>query len=499
MINLKLAFRTLFKAPFVTIVAIVSLALGIGANAAIFSLFNEMLLRSLPVQQPERLVNLSAPGPKPGSQSCTQAGDCDQVFSYPMLRDLEREQTSFTGIAAHRQFGANLAYNSQTLSGEGVLVSGSYFPVLGIRPALGRLLGPDDDRTIGESHVAVLSHSYWRTRFDANPNVLNQTLIVNGRHMMIVGVTPRGFEGTTLGSRPQVFVPITMRGQMQPGFKAFDNRRSYWAYLFARLKPGVSVDEARTALNGPYRNIVNQVEAPLQRAMSDQTMARFRAKQVGVEQGAKGQSSVSGEAQAPLTLLLGVTGFVLLIACANIANLLLARAARRAGEMAVRLSIGASRRQLILQLLSESILLAVIGGAVGLLVAGWTLSLIASLLPAEAAATMDFALDRRVMLFAAALTLGTGVLFGLFPAIHSTRVDLLSTLKGQSGQPSGARSAARFRASLATLQIAMSMALLVSAGLFTRSLLNVSRVDLGLEVDNLVTFGISPELNAYTA
>ena len=499
MINIKLAFRTLFKSPFVTIIAIVSLALGIGANAAIFSLFNEMLLRSLPVQQPERLVNLSAPGPKPGSQSCNQAGDCDEVFSYPMFRDLEREQASFTGIAAHRLFGANLAYNSQTLSGEGVLVSGSYFPVLGVKPALGRLLGPDDDRAIGESHVAVLSHTYWRTRFDANPNVLNQTLIVNGQHMTIVGVTPRGFEGTTLGSRPQVFVPITMRGQMQPGFKAFDNRRSYWAYLFARLKPGVSVDQARTALNGPYRNIVNEVEAPLQRGMSDQTMARFRTKQVGVDEGAKGQSSVSGEAQAPLTLLLGVTGFVLLIACANIANLLLARAARRAGEMAVRLSIGASRGQLILQLLSESILLAVIGGAAGLLVAGWTLNLIASLLPADAAATMDFALDRRVMRFAAALTLGTGVLFGLFPAVHSTRVDLLSTLKGQAGQPSGARSAARFRASLATLQIAMSMALLVSAGLFTKSLLNVSRVDLGLEVDNLVTFGISPELNAYTA
>jgi predicted permease len=499
MINLKLAFRTLFKAPFVTIIAIVSLALGIGANAAIFSLFNEMLLRSLPVQQPERLVNLSAPGPKPGSQSCNQAGDCDEVFSYPMFRDLEREQTSFTGIAAHRLFGANLAYNSQTLSGEGVLVSGSYFPVLGVKPVLGRLLGPDDDRTIGESHVAVLSHAYWRTRFDANPNVLNQTLIVNGQHMTIVGVTPRGFDGTTLGSRPQVFVPITMRGQMQPGFKAFDNRRSYWAYVFARLKPGVSVDQARTALNGPYRNIVNEVEAPLQKGMSDQTMARFRAKQVGVGEGAKGQSSVSGEAQAPLTLLLGVTGLVLLIACANIANLLLARAARRAGEMAVRLSIGASRGQLIFQLLSESILLAVIGGAAGLLVAGWTLNLIASLLPADAAATMDFALDRRVVVFAAALTLGTGVLFGLFPAVHSTRVDLLSTLKGQAGQPSGARSAARFRASLATLQIALSMALLVSAGLFTKSLLNVSRVDLGLKVDNLVTFGISPELNAYTA
>ncbi|PYR56718.1 MAG: multidrug ABC transporter substrate-binding protein, partial [Acidobacteria bacterium] len=163
--NLKLAFRMLFKTPFVTIVAIVSLALGIGANAAIFSLFNQMLLRPLPVQQPDRLVNFAAPGPKQGSNSCNQAGDCDTVFSYPMFRDLEKAQTTFTGIAAHRLFGANLAFGGQTLNGEGLLVSGSYFPVPGVQPALGRLLGPDDDRTVGESHVAVLSHAWWEKRF----------------------------------------------------------------------------------------------------------------------------------------------------------------------------------------------------------------------------------------------------------------------------------------------------------------------------------------------
>jgi len=497
MLNLKLALRTLFKTPFVTIVAIVSLALGIGANAAIFSLFNQLLLQPLPVPEPARLVNLAAPGPKPGSQSCTQAGDCDTVFSYPMFRDLENVQTPFTGIAAHVSFGANLSARGQTQNGEGMLVSGSYFPVLGITPAIGRLLTPGDDRVPGESHVVVLSYAYWQNRFASDPAVLNQPLIVNGQTMTIVGVAPKGFDGTTLGVKPDVYAPITMRGFSQP-FKGFDNRRSYWAYLFARLKPGVSIGQARVALATPYRSIVNDVEAPLQKGMSEQTLARFNAKPVLLEPGSRGQSSVSRQAKAPLTLLLGVTAFVLLIACANIANLLLARGAARAGEMAVRLSIGAGRGQLVRQLLGESCLLALLGGVGGIVVAQWTLNLMAALLPAEATDTVTLKIDPIVMLFAAALAIGTGVLFGLFPALHSTRPDLVSALKGQSGQPSGARTAARFRTSLATAQIALSMALLVSAGLFTRSLFNVSRVDLGLKADNVLMFRISPELNGYT-
>jgi len=499
MTRLKLAFRALFRSPFLTVVAIVSLAFGIGANAAIFSLFDQMLLRALPVQKPAQLVNLGAPGPKPGSQSCNNAGNCEQVFSYSMFRDLERVQTVFTGVAAHRQFGANLAYKGQTLNGEGMLVSGSYFPLLGLRPALGRLLGPVDDQAAGGALVAVLSHSYWRTRFDESPSVLNDTLIVNGQPLTIVGVAPRGFDGTTLGSKPEVFVPITMREVMEPIFnKAFENRRSYWAYLFARLKPGISIAQARTAINLPYRAMLTDVEAPLQKGMSEKTMALFKARQITVEDGTRGQSSLHREAKAPLILLLGVTALVLVIACANIANLLLARAATRAAEMAVRLSIGASRWQLVKQLLAESCLLAVFGGLAGLLVARWTLTVMASLLPAEAAVLFLFDLDTRVLLFAAALTIATGVLFGLFPALHTTRPDLASVLKGQAGQPSGARAAARFRTSLATVQIALSMALLVSAGLFTRSLFNVTRVDLGLRPENLITFGVSPLLNGYT-
>ena len=393
MSSLKFALRTLFKTPFVTIIAIVSLALGIGANAAIFSCFNQMLLEALTVPQPAQLVNLAAPGPKPGSQSCNQAGDCDVVFSYAMFRDLQKVQTVFTGIAAHRLFGANLAYQGQTMNGDGVLVSGNYFQVLQVQPALGRLFDSNDDRLVGEAQVVVLSHAYWTTRFAADPGVLNQGLIVNGQTLTIVGVAPQGFDGTTLGTKPQVFVPITLRGTMNPGFNQWANRQTYWAYLFARLRPGVSIDSARSSLDAQYHAIVNDVEAPLHKGMSDQTMARFRAKKIVVEPGGLGQSSTRSVAKTPLLLLLSVTGFVLLIACANIANLLLARSAARASEMAVRLSLGAGRGRLIRQLLVESLLLAAFGGLAGLLVAHWTLRLILSLMPAEAAQTMAFSIS----------------------------------------------------------------------------------------------------------
>ena len=497
MLGLKTAFRTLTKTPFVSVVAILSLALGIGANAAIFSLFDEILLRALPVPEPERLVNLAAPGPKHGSQSCNMAGDCEAVFSYLMFRDLEVSQGSFTGIAAHVQFSANLAYAGQTENGEGMLVSGSYFTVLGIQPAVGRLLGPFDDQTIGGHLVAVLSHDYWETRLGSDPGVVNGTIIINGQPMTVVGVAPPGFKSTTLGTQPDVFVPITMRELMNPGWQGFDNRRSYWAYVFARLKPEVSLEQARPELNALYRGIINEVEAPLQAGMSDQTLERFREKELIVEEGRQGQSQMHTEARIPLMLLISITGVVLLIACANIANLLLARGAHRGPEIAMRASLGASRTQLLTQLLTESCLLAVLGGIASLLVASWTLGFIGSILPPEAQATVTVGLSPTVILFAGILSIGTGILFGMYPALHSTRADLVTILKANSGQPAGARSAARFRTSLVTAQIALSMALLVSAGLFIKSLVNVSRVDLGLSPENIITFAISPELNGY--
>ncbi len=496
--RLKYAFRTLAKTPFVTTIAVLSLALGIGANAAIYSLFDQMLLRPLPVQAPGRLVNLGAPGPKPGSQSCNQAGNCDEVFSYAMFRDLQKAGGPFSGVAAHRLFGANLAGTEQTISAEGMLVSGSYFPVLGLQPALGRLLDPEDDKVVGQNFVAVLSYAYWQNHWGGSPDVLNRTVTINGHPMTIVGVAPRGFEGTTLGSKADVFVPLSMAGLMRPGFNGFDNRTNYWAYVFARLKPGMSIDRARSEINTIYHGIITDVEAPLQEGMSDQTMTRFRAKKLTVEPGKLGQSSVHREARTPLILLFSITALVLLIACANIANLLLARGAARAQEMAIRASIGAGRGRLLGQLLLESLILAVLGGAASLLIARWTLALIISMLPPAPAATFSVAISPAVMGFAAALAIGTGILFGMYPALHSTRPDLVTTIRSASGQPSGARSAARFRTSLVTAQIALSMALLVAAGLFIKSLINVSHIDVGMKVDHVVTFSVSPTLNGYT-
>jgi len=498
MANLKVALRTLFKTPFVTAVAVLSLALGIGANAAIFSLFNQMLLRPLPVPEPHRLVNLAGSFPNPGSQSCSMAGNCDVVFSYPMFRDLEKAQTVFTGIAAHRGFGANLSFRKQTLNARAIFVSGSYFPVLELKPALGRLFASGDDLGVGASPLAVLAYSYWETRLASDATVIGQPIVINGQPFTIIGVAPKGFEGTTLGERPSVYVPISMRGALEPGFNGFDRRTWYWVYLFARLKPGVPMAQAKRGIDAIYRPIINDVEAKQQQGLSDKTMERFRAKVVGVSDGARGQSSLHEQVRTPLYLLIGITGIVLIIACANIANLLLARAANRSMEMAVRLSLGASRGQLLTQLLTESCVLAVLGGIVSLLVARWTLAGLGAMLPPDSLGGVKFVVDPTVVAFAAGLSILTGVLFGLFPALHATRADLVTTLRSNSGKHSSTRGAVQFRSSLVTAQIALSMALLIGAGLFVRSLLNVSRVNLGLSIENVVTFSVSPERNGYT-
>lgn len=495
--GLKLAVRTLAKTPFVTGIAILSLALGIGANAAIYSLFDQMLLRSLPVLEPDRLVNLSAPGPKPGSQTCGPAGGCDDVFSYPMFRDLEAASTGLDGLAAHVAFAANLSLDGATTSGGGHLISGSYFSVLGVQPALGRLLGPADDERVGEHYVTVLSYSYWENHLGLDRSILNTTLIVNGQPMTIVGVSAAGFTGTTLGGAPDLFVPITMREAMIPRWEGFASRRSYWAYVFGRLRPGSTIEQASAEINTVYGAIINEVEAPLQDGMSEATMERFRAKQLLVAAGYRGQSSLNSEAETPLKLLFSITGFVLLIACANIANLLLARGASRAQEMAIRGSLGASRRRLLGQLLTESVLLAVMGGIASLIVARWTLTAISATLPPEQAGALLLELSPTMIVFTGLVSLGTGLLFGMYPALHSSRQDLVAMLKAGGGQPSSARAATRFRQTLVTGQIALSMALLVAAGLFIKSLRNVTNVDLGLDMENVTTFEVAPELNGY--
>lgn len=497
--QIKLAFRTLSRTPFVTGVAIISLALGIGANAGIYSVFNQMLRQPLPVPNPAALVNIAAPGPNPGSQSCGLAGTCEVVFTNPMFRDLEKAQTSFTGIAAHSLFGANFSMRERSSDGQGTMVSGSYFSVLGIKPAIGRLLNNSDDEVRGASFVAVLSYDFWQTQFGGDPNVINERMTINGKPYTIVGVAPDGFQGTTIGAQPKVYVPISMRSEINPNFRDFDNRSSYWAYLFARLKPGVTADQAAAQLNTIFKPILRDVEAPLITVLSPATLEKFKAKSIVLTGGGQGQSMLRQRAERPLYMLLGVSAMVLLIACANIANLLLARGANRAMEISVRLALGASRRHLLTQLMTESLLLAIVGGAVSLLVAKVTLIGIASMLPAPTAAAMHLDLSASVIVFASGLSIATGFLFGVFPAWHSTRSGLVTSIRANAGNITGARTAARFRTSLVVVQVALSMSLLIAAGLFLRSLVNINNVKLGSSIDNMVSLGIAPQRSGYDA
>jgi putative ABC transport system permease protein len=496
--DFRYSLRGLVARPLFTLVAVLTLALGIGANTAIFSIYQQIMLKPLPVPESGRLVNLVSAGPKPGNHSSNDSGGSDHTFSFPMFRDLEREQTVFAGIAAHRSVGVNLASEGATQSGLGLLVSGSYFGVLGLNPSLGRLLGPDDDRVEGHAEAVVLSHSFWRNNFASDPGVIGRTLTVNGRPFTIVGVAPRGFNGTTLSSPVSVFLPISFRWLPQEGaLPNHDNRRQYWAYLFARLKPGVSLEQAQAALNGPFRAILAEVEAPLQSGMGEETMARFLAREVVLAPGARGQSNLPEEAGTPMALLLGVTTLVLLIACVNIANLLLIRGAARSGEMALRASIGASRGRLAGQLLVEALLLALLAGLVSLPIALLTQQGIAMILPGQAAAMLDFGLDFGLIGFAMISALVSVLVFGLFPMLSLMRAEPIDALKAQGGKSTGGKAAKRFRGGLATAQVAFSMALLVLAGLFAQSLANINRIELGMQIERLVTFSVAPELNGY--
>ena len=496
--DLRLALRTLARTPIVTTIAALSLGLGIGANAAIYSIFYHIVRQDLPVPDPERLVNLGAPGPKDGSMSCGTAGSCEAVFSYPMFRDLQRAHiASLPIIAGHRDMGANVSYQRQSFALSGLLVSGTYFPSLRSRPALGRLLSPVDDEASAPPAV-VLAHWFWDTKLGADSGVVGKTLSVNGKPATIVGVAPESFSGTTVGVRPAFYTPLAMGPTLGTNIeRQVTDRSAYYIYVFGRLAPHASIDQARAAVNAVYQPIIREVEAPLQKNMADSVKRRFLARQVTVEPGSRGQSSLSNDTRAPLFMLFAITGLVLLIACANIANLLLARATSREMEMAVRLSLGATRRQLLAQLLTESVTLAFIGGVSSLLFAIWTLQGITSLLPVEITSTMTFGLNWAAVRFAGVLSLVTGVAFGLFPALHSTRPDLVSALRNSTGTLAGGRTARRFRSSLATAQIALAMALLMSAGLFLKSLWKISRVNPGIQVERLVTFSISPRQNGY--
>ncbi|MEZ5287444.1 MAG: ABC transporter permease, partial [Vicinamibacterales bacterium] len=291
--DLRFGWRLLRRSPGLSLVAILTLALGIGANTAMFSMFEQTLLRPLPVADPASLVNLGAPGPKPGGDNCNQAGDCDQVFSYPMYEDLERLTADTVSLAAHRAMDVTIVAPGGRSSAWGMatLVSGSYFAVLRQAPALGRLIDETDDVAAGGTDVAVVSDEYWRARLGGRADVLGQTLMVNDYPLTIVGVAAPGFAGTTLGIRPAVFVPITLKDRLQSGAASDDlhDRRQYWVYVFGRLAPGVTEAGLRAAVNVPYRRILNEVEAPLLTGASDLLLARFRAREATVDAGARGQ------------------------------------------------------------------------------------------------------------------------------------------------------------------------------------------------------------------
>jgi predicted permease len=494
---MKSAFRSLRRTPVLSFAAILSLALGIGANTAIFSFFNHALLKRLPVPQPEQLVTFTAPGPKQGRTSSSNAGNSDAVFSYPLYRDLERGQQAFTGIAAHREVPANVAHGNRTSNEIALLVSGSYFPVLGVRPTLGRLLTEEDDRTPGAHRVAVLSHAYWRSRFGEDPSILNDTIFVNGAAMTVVGVTPRGFQGTTAEETPRLFLPLIMGTAIHAGYD-LESRREHWLYLFARLKPSMTRDAAQASINGLFSGILRDLDLPHMKGalQTEKGRAEYLAKRIILGDGARGEQPNRSELVPVFTLMFSITGIVILIACANIANLLLARGVSRAAEFAVRLSLGARRTQLMAQLMLESCILAILGGAAGVFVAQWIAHLLRAARPSAGEQFLPFQVDASLLLFAFGLSLLTALIFGMLPAIHSTRIHVTTMARSQGGVTAGGASG--LRSALLTAQIALALALLVVAGLFAKSLVNIGRIDLGMQISNLTTFTVSPALNGYS-
>jgi putative ABC transport system permease protein len=495
--DLRYGARMLLKNPGFTVIAVLTLALGIGANTAIFSLTDQILLRRLPVERPEELVVLRSPGPKGGH--VWSDGDDAASFSYPMYKDLrDRGANVFSGLLARFAIPLSVAGAGQTERADGELVSGNYFEILGVRPALGRVFNQEDDRAPGAHQVVVLSHAYWTRRFGADPAILNKSLTVNGNPMTVIGVSREGFRGVQVGQTPDVFVPMMMKAQMIPNSRGLDDRRDYWLAIMGRLKPGMSRAQTEEAIRPSYRSILEE-ELSLRSGGSAQSRQRFLDKIILLEDGSNGRQVLQRDSKQPFLILMGMAGLALLIACANVANLLLARGAARQREIAVRMALGAGRWRLMRQFLLESLMLSMTGGAVGLIVAVWTIQgLVAAIPPSVGALGLSTELDLRLLGFTLALSALTGLLFGVAPAARATRLNLEATLREQGSSASGSLSSVRFRKALVASQIVLTTVLLVGAGLFARSLNNLKRLDLGLRADHLIAFSVAPELNGYT-
>ena len=498
--DLRYALRTLRRSPLFAAVAIFSLALGIGANTAIFSLIDQIVLRPLPIKDPESLVMLYQRGSHNGSNMGTR------MHSYPIYQDYQQKAVPFAEVLCRRLVNASLSVDNQTERVDAEMVSGNFFTMLGVKAAAGRVFSSQEDDRIYQGHpVVVLSHAYWSTRFAGDPNVIGKKILVNNYPMTIVGVSAAGFAGLDPAQSPQIRVPILMKPAMIPEWTwlQHDDRRSRWVQVFARLKPGYTAESAQAPMQVLFRQL-REYEATLPAANKWSAYAReqFLKGTLHVEKAATGFSGLRNNFSRALMVLMCMVGLVLLIACANVANLLIARAFARQKEISVRLSLGASRGRLVRQLLVESLVLALAGGVAGIALAFAMTRGLLALVPVEGNPLLIRPEpDPRILLFTLSVTVLTGLVFGLVPALRASRVDLWATLKDTVGSIAGSGSGSLFlRKGLIAAQVALSFLLLFGAGLFVRSLQNLKTTDTGFhEMSNLVTFQLSPALNGYDA
>ena len=486
------AIRNLRRSPLFTLVALVSLALGIGANSAVFTIADQVLLRPIPVKHARELVAFTSPGPQSGSVWG------ENRFSYPMYRDFRDHNSVFEGVAARFPTDLNLSYNNRSERIRAELVSGTWFDTLGLTTALGRGLSASDDRLPGAHPVVVLTYDYWKSRFSGNAGILNQTVLLNGYPMTVVGVVAPGYHGFDPGARVDALVPTMMKAQMTPTWDGLNDRRFIWLQLVGRLRPGVSQRRAQASLE-PYYHGLLIMEMQTMKFRTERSREGFASKPLIFVPGGKGVSDLREQFTDPLLILLGIVGLLLLIACANVANLLLARAAGRQKEIAVRLAVGASRFLLVRQLIAESLVLSLSGGAAGILFAWWTGSALLGLLANSADVPLTSVPDLRVFAFTFGLSLLTGVLFGLVPAWQATSPKLALTLKDQAANVSAGGGHVRLRKALVVSQVALSLLMLIAAALFARSLHNLKNVDLGFRRERLLSFAVDPSLGGYKA
>jgi predicted permease len=490
--DLRFALRTFRRSPGFTSIAVLSIALGIGANTAIFTLVNQVLLRLLPVSNPQQLVQVTFEGDHYGSNW----GDGSEL-SYPTYTEIRDHNKVFSGVFARFGYDMHFGFQGKTDRARGEIVTGSYFPVLGVRPAVGRLLTPADDRVKGGHPVAVLSHAFWTSRFGADRSIVGRSAIINGHPFTIVGIAQEGFDGIEIGRPVQVFVPMMMKLQITAGWDGLDDRLYRWVRVFGRLKEGETHEQAFAGLLPLFRATLQEdVNSKGFAGASADARQSYLRNRLVLDPAGRGHSNFRSEMTKPLWVLMAIAGGVLIIACANVANLLLARAAGRQREIATRLSLGATRVRLVRQLLVESLALSLVGGAAGLAIAiGGAPLVLNFFVDPSGPPVISTAPDLRVLAFTFGLAMATGIVFGLAPAFTSTRADLAPTLKSDSASVMGGRG--RMRKALVASQVAVSLLLLLGAGLFIRTLSNLTTVDLGIKTDHLITFEIDPSRSGY--